>query len=85
MDVSLTREFEKLVERKVKSGRYQTASEVVCEALRVLEKRDRAAGLRLAELRKEIAKGLRSGKSVPFDVAGLKRAMRKRIAVGSSE
>jgi len=40
MNVSLTPELEKLVNEKVKSGLYQTASEVVREALRLLKLRD---------------------------------------------
>jgi antitoxin ParD1/3/4 len=47
MNVSLTRELERLVNEKVKSGLYQTASEVVREALRLLKQRDeRMEGLR---------------------------------------
>ena len=80
MNVSLTRDLEKLVERKVKSGRHRTAVEVIGDALQALEERDHIEGLRLAELRKEIAKGIRSGKPVRFGVAGLKRAVRKKIA-----
>jgi antitoxin ParD1/3/4 len=37
MNVSLTPELEKLVTRKVQSGLYQSASEVVREGLRLLE------------------------------------------------
>ena len=40
MNVSLTPELEKFVQGKVESGRYTSASEVVREALRLLEKRD---------------------------------------------
>lgn len=40
MNVSLTRELEDLVNDKVRSGFYQTASEVVREALRLLKQRD---------------------------------------------
>ncbi len=40
MNVSLTRELEKLVNEKVRGGLYQTASEVVREALRLLKQRD---------------------------------------------
>jgi putative addiction module CopG family antidote len=40
MNVSLTSELEKLVNEKVRSGLYQTASEVVREALRLLKQRD---------------------------------------------
>ena len=41
MNVSLTPELAKFVHDKFKSGLYQTASEVVREALRLLEERDR--------------------------------------------
>lgn len=40
MNVSLTPELEQLVNDKVSSGLYQTASEVVREALRLLKQRD---------------------------------------------
>ena len=47
MNVSLTPELERLVNEKVESGLYQTASEVVREALRLLRERDQAReGLR---------------------------------------
>jgi antitoxin ParD1/3/4 len=46
MNVSLTRELERLIERKVKSGMYQTASEVVREGLRLIKERDERARLR---------------------------------------
>jgi len=68
MNVSLTPELEKLVHQKVKSGRYLSASEVVREALRLLEDHDRIAQLRLEELRKQVALGLEQldrGESVP--------------------
>ena len=42
MNVSLTPELERLVKEKVESGLYQTASEVVREALRLLKERDHA-------------------------------------------
>jgi antitoxin ParD1/3/4 len=42
MNVSLTPELERLVNEKVASGLYQTASEVVREALRLLRERDGA-------------------------------------------
>ena len=37
MNVSLTDELEMVIEEKVKSGLYQTASEVVRDALRLLK------------------------------------------------
>jgi antitoxin ParD1/3/4 len=40
VNVSLTPELERLVNAKIASGLYQTASEVVREALRLLQQRD---------------------------------------------
>ena len=58
MNVSLTPELEELVSEKVRSGRYNSASEVVREALRLLEEQDQLRALRLEEIRKKIAEGL---------------------------
>jgi antitoxin ParD1/3/4 len=41
MNISVPPELERLVTEKVASGRYSSASEVVGEALRLLEERDR--------------------------------------------
>ena len=58
MNVSLTPTLEELVQRKVATGLYNSASEVVREALRLLEERDEMRKVRLAALRKEISVGL---------------------------
>ena len=58
MNVSLTQELETLITDKVKTGRYHSASEVVREALRLLEEQDQLKELRRQELRKEIQKGV---------------------------
>ena len=58
MNVSLTRELEDLVNEKVRSGLYQTASEVVREALRLLKLRDDEA--RRADVRAGLAPPSRS-------------------------
>jgi antitoxin ParD1/3/4 len=54
MNVSLTPELDKFVAGKVDSGRYNSASEVVREALRLLEEHDRARDARLAAFNKEL-------------------------------
>lgn len=67
MNVNLTPELEKLVQKKVKSGRYNSASEVVREALRLVEERDLLVALRRQEFRRRIAEGvdsLRRGEGV---------------------
>ena len=50
MNVSLTPELEELVNLKVRSGLYQTASEVVREALRLLKQKDDEARLAEAQM-----------------------------------
>ena len=66
MNVHLTPELEKLVQSKIKSGRYNSASEVVREALRVLEQRDEVFALRKEEIRKQIDEGWQSAKRGEF-------------------
>jgi len=58
MNVSLTPELEKLVASKVQSGRYQSASEVIREGLRLLEDQDRLRAAQLEEVRRKIQVGL---------------------------
>jgi antitoxin ParD1/3/4 len=68
MNVSLTPELEKLVEQKVKSGRYITASEVIREGLRLLEERDLLRQAQRDEIRRAIKAGndqLARGEGIP--------------------
>jgi antitoxin ParD1/3/4 len=60
MNVSLTPELEKLVSAKVRSGRYNSASEVVREALRLLDEHDRARAAQLEEFNRELGRRLAS-------------------------
>jgi len=58
MNVSLTTELEKFVSAKVDSGRYNSASEVVREALRLLEEHDQARAAQLAGFDQELGRRL---------------------------
>jgi antitoxin ParD1/3/4 len=58
MNVSLTPELEQIVDQKVKSGMYSSASEVVREGLRLLQHRDETREAKLTALRAEIQKGI---------------------------
>ncbi|MEP7353066.1 MAG: type II toxin-antitoxin system ParD family antitoxin [Acidobacteriota bacterium] len=58
MNVSLTPALEKLVNDKVGSGRYNSASEVVREALRLMEEHDHTRAARLAEFNHEMGRRL---------------------------
>ena len=58
MNISLTRELEEFISRKIHSGLYKSASEVVREALRLLHQKDQTDRGTLAELHREIQTGL---------------------------
>jgi antitoxin ParD1/3/4 len=58
MNVSLTPELEQIVAKKVESGMYPSANDVIREALRLLQERDEARDARLADLRQAIQVGL---------------------------
>jgi antitoxin ParD1/3/4 len=60
VNVSLTPELEDFVQEKVKTGRYNSASEVVREALRLLEDHEKARAVQLDEFRAEINRRLAS-------------------------
>lgn len=82
MNVSLTPELEQLVTEKVESGRYTSASEVIREALRLLEEHDQLKQQRLAQVREKIDRGLQqldAGEGISAQEAReqLRRARRK--------
>jgi antitoxin ParD1/3/4 len=60
VNVNLTTELEKLVRDKVKSGQYESAVDVVSDALRFLGERDQVRQVQTQELRKKRDKGLES-------------------------
>ena len=70
MNLSLTPDLERFVQRKVASGRYNSASEVVRAALRVLEENEQVRQIEIANLRQKIQEGLDSldrGESIDGD------------------
>ena len=58
MNVSLTPELDNFVHLKVKSGRYNSASKVVREALRIMQDHENMKSLQLEEIRQRIQAGL---------------------------
>jgi antitoxin ParD1/3/4 len=60
-NINLTTELDRFVATKVKSGRYENASEVVRAGLRNLEREERQYELKLAALRAAIDEGDASG------------------------
>ena len=87
MDVHLGSTFDEFIADMLKTGRYQSRSEVVLEGLRLLKEREELKRIRLAELRKEIAIGIASAErreivdgEVAFDKIRQRIAERKRLA-----
>lgn len=60
-NISLTNELDRFVATKVKSGRYENASEVVRAGLRTLEREEQQYEIKLAALRAAIDEGDASG------------------------
>jgi antitoxin ParD1/3/4 len=82
MNVSLTPELESFVAIKVDSGRYTSASEVVREALRLLEEHDRSRASQIVAFNHELGHRLASldrGKHVS-PTAARKRIDAKSLA-----
>lgn len=80
MNVNLTPQLEELVRSKVSSGLYTSASEVVREALRLMEEHDRLRQARFDELRREVRQGLDSGPAKVWDAKALKKSARARLS-----
>ncbi len=54
--------FEQFIRKQIEGGRYASASEVVRDALRLLEEEQQRRAVALKALRDEVSKGLASGR-----------------------
>jgi antitoxin ParD1/3/4 len=79
MNVSLTDELGEFVNAKVSSGRYTSASEVVREALRLMERQEQVEAVKLQWLREAYQAGIASGDAGDLDIAAVKAAARKKL------
>jgi len=86
MNINLTSHLEEMVREKVESGLYTSASEVVREALRLMDEKDQLRAVRLNNLRLDIQAGLDSGPAVTWDAGEIKSKARvKRQGKASGE
>ena len=78
MNVNLTPHLEEMVRQKVNSGLYTSASEVVREALRLMDEQDQLRAAKLAQLREDVRAGVDSGPATAWDAENVKREGRAR-------
>lgn len=77
MNVNLSPQLDEMVRQKVASGLYTSASEVVREALRLMEQQDCIHAAKLEQLRHDIRDGIDSGDSTLWDTEEIKQEGRK--------
>lgn len=79
MNVSLTPELEQMIEEKVKTGMYSSASEVIRAGLRLLQEHDDIRLVQLEQLKRDLREGVKQGKSgAVVDGAEVFRELRER-------
>lgn len=87
--VALGSHFEEFIKVQVSSGRYNNASEVVRDGLRLLQDQEDLRRAKLEWLRAELQQGLDSGPATPLNMAEVKaegqRLRAKRLAVSSKQ
>jgi antitoxin ParD1/3/4 len=80
ISISLTPELVGLIKAKVDSGRYTSTSEVVREALRLLERSVQLAAERVDGLRRAWQGGVESGDAGPLDFAEPRDSTRREFS-----
>ncbi|KJV04960.1 CopG family transcriptional regulator [Methylocucumis oryzae] len=85
MNINLSPQLESMVKNKVASGLYTSASEVVREALRLMEEQDRIRETKLIQLRQDIQDGLHSGTATTWNPDEVKQEGRKRRAARNTQ
>jgi antitoxin ParD1/3/4 len=85
INVSLTPQLEEMVRQKVSGGLYNSVSEVVREALRLMDAQDRLQAVKLEQLRQDIQNGLESGDPTPWNAEETKQAGRKGRTASNSD
>lgn len=75
--VALGSHFEEFVKRQIASGRYNNASEVVRDGLRLLQDQEDLRRAKLEWLQAELKRGLDSGEATPLDMEEVKAEGRR--------
>jgi antitoxin ParD1/3/4 len=83
VSVTIGEHFERFIERLIQERRYETPSEIVREALSLLDEKEQDRDLALESLRHDIRIGLASGEGKPAEVV-LDRLRAKYQAMADS-
>lgn len=59
--------FEQFIKTQIESGRYSNASEIVRDALRLLEEREQLHQLQFEQVKQQIQQGINSGSGIPAE------------------
>ena len=79
--VTLGEHFEGFIAEQIKAGRFESKSEAVRAAMRLLEEHEQ----KVAALRQALLDGEESGAAVPFDMAGVIKEARKEAGLLPSD
>lgn len=82
MNISLTPYLEGYIKQKVATGMYNSVSEVIREAIRLMEDQDSLQKMKLEALKVEINKGLeslKSGKGKVLDIESIEQRGRQML------
>jgi antitoxin ParD1/3/4 len=79
--VTLSEHFEGFIAQQIEEGRYESRSEVVRAAMRLLEGHEQ----KIVALRQALIEGEQSGEPVPFSMASIIEEARKEAEAGSAD
>jgi len=77
--VTLGEHFERFVAKQIRAGRFESKSEVVRAAMRLLEEHEK----KVATLRQALVEGERSGEPLPYSLSDVLAQARKEAGVNS--
>lgn len=81
MNVNLSPTFESYIQKQLDDGKYNNASEVIREALRLKMQQDEIYHVKLEALRAAIIKGEESGEATPFDMQEIIQEAKKEAGL----
>ena len=79
--VTLGEHFERFIMKQIKAGRFESKSEVIRAAMRLLEEHEK----RVATLRQALVDGESSGEAVPFVMTDVLAEARKEAGVSRAD